>query len=352
MAEQAGQARRRQRTWSAFGDVRRMPSEYEIVTHGTNWTLREGRKAAFEQNPSSPGNLWYRTYRDLSPLQAEDWDAFRDPDAMIYRKYVAMQHEQENAISGVLDEYSDGGHDAKLSREWLATLEMMLCTTRFPLHASQQVQAYIGMMAPSPYITNCLVFSAADLLGRVSLVAYRTRELDLSHPEHGFGAGERALWQDHEAWQPTRELAELALATYDWAEAFTAMNLVILPTLDDILLRQLREIARDVGDELTWLLLGYLTANSERRARWSTALAKLALAQRPDNLAVFEKWIGVWAPQADAAARGLAGYLAASGHVGSADSVVRAAEQAREQVLTEAGLRAAQPAEDSPAVAG
>jgi toluene monooxygenase system protein E len=341
MAEQTGTgpARRRQRTWSAFGDVRRMPTEYEIVTHGTNWTLRDGRKAAFEQNPSSPANMWFRTYRDLSPLQADDWDAFRDPDAMIYRKYVAMQHEQESAVGGVLDEYSDAGHDAGLSPQWLATLEMLLCTTRFPVHGIQQVQAYIGMMAPSAYITNCAVFAAADLLRRVSLVAYRTRELDLSHPEQGFGTGERSLWQDHEAWQPARELIELALATYDWGEAFTAMNLVILPTLDDVLLRQLREIARGAGDELAWLLLGYLSADSERRARWSTALARLALAQRPDNRAVFEKWIGVWAPQADAATRGLAGYLAAQQQVGSADGVVRAAEKAREQVLTDAGLR-------------
>jgi toluene monooxygenase system protein E len=338
----AEQTRRRQRTWSAFGEVRRMPSEYEIMTHGTNWTLREGRKAPFEQNPSSPGNLWFRTYRDLSPLQAQDWDAFRDPDALIYRKYVAMQHDQENAVQGALDEYSDAGHDGRLSDAWLATLQMLMSATRFPLHGMQQVQAYIGMMAPSPYITNCAVFAAADLLRRVSLAAYRTRELELAHPGQGFGAGERALWQDHEAWQPARELIEQALVAYDWAEAFTAVNLVIGPTLDDVLLRQLRETARDVGDELAWLLLGYLSADSERRARWSAALAKLAVTQRPDNLAVFEKWIGYWAPQADAATRGLAGYLQAQGHVGVADSVTQAAERAREQVLAAAGLREAE----------
>jgi toluene monooxygenase system protein E len=142
-----------------------------------------------------------------------------------------------------------------------------------------------------------------------------------------------------------RELFEFALVTYDWAEAFTAMNLVILPTLDDVLLRQLRQIARADGDELAWLLLGYLTADSERRGRWSAALAKLALAQNPDNLAVLEKWIGIWAPQADAATRGLAGYLQAQGHVAVADDVVREAERARGRLLVSAGLRAAEPAE-------
>ncbi len=335
----AEQTRRRQRTWSAFGDVRRMPSEYEIVTEGTNWTLREGRQATFQQNPSSPANLWFRTYRDLSPLQAGNWDAFRDSDALIYRKYVALQHEQENAVSGMLDEYSDAGHDGRLAAGWLDTLQMLFCATRFPLHAAQQVQAYIGLMAPSSYITGCATFAAADLLRRVSLVAYRTRELDLAHPDRGFGAGERALWQDHEAWQPARELIELALVSYDWAEAFTAMNLVILPTLDDILLRQLREIAQEGGDELTWLLLGYLSADSERRARWSTALAKLALADRPDNLAVLEKWTGIWAPQADAAAAGLAGYLAGHGHADDGRSVAAEAAQARERLLAQAGIR-------------
>ena len=335
----AEQTRRRQRTWSAFGDVRRMPTEYEIVTEGTNWTLREGRQAAFQQNPSSPANLWVRTYRDLSPLQADNWDAFRDPQALIYRSYVAMQHEQENAVAGVLDEYSDARHDEGLAGSWLDTLQMLFCATRFPLHAAQQVQAYIGMMAPSSYITGCATFAAADLLRRVSLAAYRTRELDLSHPGRGFGTGERALWQDHEAWQPARELIEFALVTYDWAEAFTALNLVILPTLDDILLRQLRAIAHQGGDELAWLLLGNLATDSERRARWSSALAQLALAQRPDNLAVFEKWTGIWAPQADAAAAGLAGYLASQGHVPDGRDVVAGAAQARERLLARSGIR-------------
>jgi toluene monooxygenase system protein E len=258
---------------------------------------------------------------------------------MIYRKYVALQNEQENAVAGVLDEYSDGGHDEGLAAGWLDTLQLLFCATRFPLHGAQQVQAYIGMMAPSPYITNCATFAAADLLRRVSLAAYRTRELGLAHPGQGFGTGERALWQDHEAWQPARELIEFALVSYDWAEAFTAMNLVILPTLDDILLRQLREIAREGGDELTWLLLGYLAADGERRGQWSSALAKLALTERPDNLAVFEKWIGIWAPQADAAAEGLAGYLTGRGHAADGRAVVAGAAQARERLLARSGIR-------------
>src|SRR5690242_20851947 len=77
MTETPARKPRPRRTFSAFGDVRRMPSEYEIVTHAQNWTLRQNRASAFEQNPSSAANLWFLTYRDNTPLQATDWDAFR-----------------------------------------------------------------------------------------------------------------------------------------------------------------------------------------------------------------------------------------------------------------------------------
>ncbi|MBO0819856.1 MAG: toluene hydroxylase, partial [Nocardiopsaceae bacterium] len=82
---------RKRRTYSAFGDVRRMPSEYEIVTNQMNWTMRQGRLAPFEQNPSSVPNLWFLTYRENSPLRAKDWDSFRDPDALTYKAYVNSQ---------------------------------------------------------------------------------------------------------------------------------------------------------------------------------------------------------------------------------------------------------------------
>ena len=203
--------KRKQRTWSAFGDVRRMPTEYEIVTHGAQWTLRDGRKAALEQNPSSPANLWFLTYREGSALQVPSWHGFTDPDTMIYRKYVTMQHEQESAIAAILDEYSDEGHDRTLPDDWVATLRLLFTATRFPLHAAQMVQAYIGFMSPSPYIMNAAAFSAADMLRRVSLVAYRTRELELAWPEVGFGTSERALWCESPTWQPARELFETAL---------------------------------------------------------------------------------------------------------------------------------------------
>ncbi len=151
---------RKLRTWSRFGQIRRVPSEYEIVTHDTNYTTRPGRAAALESNPTTPVNMWFLTYRDHSPLSADDWHGFRDPDELTYRKYVTMQDEQETVVEGILDEFGKVNHDANLSLQWLQVLATVFTPMRFPAHALQMTQAYLGQIAPSSYITNCTAFAA------------------------------------------------------------------------------------------------------------------------------------------------------------------------------------------------
>ena len=327
-------AARKLKTWSSFGQLRRIPSEYEIVTHGLNYTNRPGRTSALESNPTTPVNMWYLTYRDKSPLQAGDWTGFRDPDEITYRKYVTMQDEQETVVEGVMDEYGAAGHDASLPEQWAGCLATMFTPTRFPVHALQMCTAYLASMAPASYISNCAVFGAGDLLRRVSLVAYRTRQL-ADATSSSIGSTERVAWERNEAWQPAREALEKLLTAYDWGECFTAMNLVLRPTLDHILLRQLADAARDYGDDLTWLLLGNLAIDADRCTRWSTALARYAIEQRAGNRDVLQHWVARWTPRAEAAATGLCQVLS-TGRL--ADAVEQAANSARHRVLSEAGL--------------
>ena len=62
-------------------------------------------------NPSSAANLWFLTYRENSPLAADNWDAFRDPDAVAYKAYVTMQSDAETQLAGVLEAHA-GSADA------------------------------------------------------------------------------------------------------------------------------------------------------------------------------------------------------------------------------------------------
>lgn len=333
---------RKLRTWSRFGQIRRVPSEYEIVTHDTNYTTRQGRAAALESNPTSPVNMWFLTYRDHSPLSAEDWHGFRDPDELTYRKYVTMQDEQETVVEGILNEFGKVNHDASLSPQWLQVLATVFTPMRFPAHALQMTQAYLGQIAPSSYITNCTAFAAADLLRQVSLVAYRTRQLQMAHPDAGFVVGERQIWETHPDWQPTRRALETALIAYDWGECLTAVNLVLRPTLSEILLRQLGILADANRDQLTWLLLSNLAIDAERNARWSAALARYAISKRPENVSVLQRWVQRWTPKADEAAAGLATMLSELPEIGrDADTTMAAAKAARERVLSDAGVLAA-----------
>jgi toluene monooxygenase system protein E len=330
---------RKLRTWSRFGQIRRVPSEYEIVTHDANYTVRKDRVAALESNPTTPVNMWLLTYRDRSPLQVDDWNGFRDPDEMTYRKYVTLQDEQETVVEGILDEFARVNHDANLAPAWLQVLATFLTPLRYPSHALQMMEAYLGNVAPSSYITNCAAFAAADLLRRVSLVAYRTRQLQLAHPDQGFATGERQIWETHPDWQATRRALETALVVYDWGECLTAVNLVLRPTLEEILLRQFGIVADENGDQLTWLLLSNLALDAERNARWSAALARYALQKRPENAAVLRRWVDRWTPRADEAAAGLATMLAQLPNVGrDAERTLEAAKAARTRVLSDAGL--------------
>lgn len=332
---------KRRRTWSAFGETRRVPSEYEVMTHETNWTLRAGRKVPFEQNPSSPANLWFLTYREGSPLKVDDWNAFRDPDQMTYRAYVGLQDDEETKAEGLLTQYAEAGADAGLSEGWVSVLGQLFTPARYPLHGAQQVQSYIGHLAPSSYITNASAFATADLLRRVTRTAYRTRELQLAHPGRGIGEREQQIWEGDPAWQGVRKAIETALIAYDWAEAFTAVDLVLLPTLDDVLLTQFGAVARANGDELAWLLSNLLAADARRRERWSSALAAFAVEQRPGNADVLRKWVDRWSARADEAVAALAPALASAPQgAPSVDDVVASARAARARVLTAAGLGA------------
>ncbi|MCY4371993.1 MAG: toluene hydroxylase [bacterium] len=331
--------KRKLRTWSEFGDIRRRPTEYEIGAHAANYTVRRDRMAPLEQNPSSPGNLWFLAYRDNSPLQLDDWEVYRDPDQLTYRAYVAKQAAQETKVAGLMDSYSNIGHDQSLSPGWVGILRTFYTPIRYPAHALQMLQAYVAHMSPTAYITNAASLSMADQLRRVTVVSIRTRELQLGYPDAGFATGERDVWEGHDGWQPTRELLERALIAYDWGEALTAANLVIAPTLDDVLNRQLGDVARANGDDLTWLLCQNLHEDSARRARWSSAVASLAVEGRAENKPAFESWIAKWAPRADAAALALGGILAGApnGDV-DAETVAAEAAEARQQVLAVAGL--------------
>ena len=286
------------RTWSHLAGQRRRPSEYEIVSTDLLWSTDDAMPWAL--SPDIDMNKWYVKYRNESPLRHDDWDAFRDPDELVYRSYNVMQDGQEAYVDGLLADYAGNAHDAGLGADWVAALARLYTPARYPLHCLQMGAAYLVQIVPASTIENCAMFQCADQLRWVSRIAYRTRELANAWPDAGFVEGERGVWESDPCWQGFRELLERALVAYDWAEHFVALNLVAKPAFDEAFLRQLGRSARRNGDALLAQLLDAQWSDSERARRWTAALVDFA-RRREGNDSVLADWLAEWTPLGDAA---------------------------------------------------
>lgn len=287
------------KTWSHLAARRRKPSEYEIVSTNLHISTRPGHDP-FELDPDLFMNQWYKKHRNESPLKHPDWNAFRDPDELIYRTYNMMQDGGETYVMGLFDQFSDREHDKSLDANWAGTLARLYSPGRYLFHTVQMCSAYLAQMAPASTISLCAAFQAADSLRWLSHAAYRTNELALTFPDKGFGKTERQYWEEDAAWQGFRELMEKTLTAYDWAECFVALDLVAKPAIEEAVLRKLGESARHNGDTLLGLLTDAELTDSDRHRRWSTALVKMA-TEEAGNAQVISSWIEKWEPLADQA---------------------------------------------------
>lgn len=313
------------KTWSHLAARRRKPSEYEIVTTNLHYSTRD-TNAPWELDPEMFMNRWYKQYRNDSPLKHDDWNAFRDPEEIVYRTYNLMQDGQESYVYGLFDQFNAREHDKSLEKTWAGTLARIYTPARYLFHTLQMGSAYVGQMAPASTITNCTYFQMADSLRWLSHTAYRTKEMSLTFDDKGFGRTERAYWETEPVWQGFRELMEKVLVTWDWAEAFVALNLVAKPAVEESVLRKLGGSARHNGDILLGLLTDAQLLDAARHRRWATALVKMAL-EKDDNREVIKGWIAKWEPLADKAIEAYCGAL--DDVPGAAEAAIRATREFR-----------------------
>lgn len=280
------------KTWSAFGNLGRRPSEYEIVTHKMNHTLRD---IPLELAPDSHGNLWLVQHRDRIKLVVRDWNAFRDPDQLTYRKYVTGQDNNETYLDAVIQEFTQIGR-AESAPDFLQTC---LTPSRYLAHGLQMMSAYLQQLAPSTYIGNCAAFQTGDQLRRVQRVAYRTKQLDQTYSGRLFGETERITWEQRPEWQGLRKGIEKLLVSFDWDDVFVGLNLVVKPLADELTLRQFAIVARHLNAELDALIADNLFLDAEWSQRWTTALTRFVIADDRANGEHLHALVAKWRPLAD-----------------------------------------------------
>ena len=287
------------KTWSHLAKRRRKPSEYEIVSANLHYNNRDP-EAPYETSPDVFMNTWYKQNTFGTRLKHDDWNAFRDPDEVIYRTYNLMQDGQETYVFGLFDQFNLREHDLALDADWARQLATLFAPARYLFHTLQMASAYVGQMSPASTITNCNYFQMADSFRWLSHVAYRTTELGRVFPAAGFGQDERAHWEGDAAWQGMREMMERVLTTWDWGEAIVALSMVVKPAVEEAVLRALGDSARHNGDTLLGMLTDAWLIDASRHQRWTKAFAAMAL-ETPGNDAVIKGWIAKWEPLADKA---------------------------------------------------
>ena len=284
------------RTYWHLSDLGRKPTEYDIATSRLHyWTAR-----GFEVKV--PVSEWYERYQRGSELRCRDSEEWGDPRQTTYTTYTTMQRTREAFVNGLLDSISDD-YDRGLSPQWVALLNRVLAPLRYPGHGLQMVAAYVGSMAPTARITIAATFQAADEMRRVQRLAYRMRQLQVTHPE--FGRTAQQTWQDDPIWQPLREVIETLLVTRDWGEALVALQFVLKPAFDELFMTHFGRLARAAGDDVLDRMFFSLNEDCAWHRAWSESLLLTAIRDTPESAPAVERWIENWAPRVSRAVSAL-----------------------------------------------
>lgn len=295
----------------------RRPTDYEIGSTRLHHHVERG----FEVRV--PAAEWYQRHQRGSRWQAADWELFADPRETTYAGYTALQRDQEAFCDGLLANIDGSSYDRDLPPEARALLEGAVLPLRFVGHGLQMLAAYVGQMAPSGRITIAALFQAADEVRRIHRLAYRMAQLRATEPL--FGEDGRARFERDACWQPLRRLIEALMVTWDWAEAFVALNVCVKPILDELILVELGAAGRARGDFALGQLLGAFAEDARWHRRWTEALVRVALAARPENGQAYGDWVQAWLPRASEAARGMAPLMGPAGDAAVEAALTRAA---------------------------
>ncbi|HVE82021.1 MAG TPA: hypothetical protein VND93_04215, partial [Myxococcales bacterium] len=191
-----------------------------------------------------------------------------------YAGYVQRRHERELFVDGLYAQLEGGARDLALDPEFRRTLGASLSALRFPLHGLQMASSYLGSVAPSGEVAIACAFQAADELRRVQRLAQRMGHLRRADPalDPELDGRGRRDWEQAPQWQPLRRCVEGLLVTYDFVEAFVALQEAVKPQVDALLFQGVAMAARRAGDDVTASALGALEEDAAWHREWSAAL--------------------------------------------------------------------------------
>lgn len=285
------------KTYSHLADQKRIPSEYELSSSNMLYYLAKGGFEVY-----TPISDWYTRYQKNSLIKAEGLDAFVDFLQTTYTSYIKRQKDKEIVLDASSRQIELSAYDKQLDSLWVEQLAQFIAPLRYPWHGFQMISSYLGSMAAEGKLTIAFAFQTMDELRRIQRIAYRMGQMQESYPS--WGQNSLREWQEAAHWQPLRRGIEQLLVTYDWLEAFVALNLAFKPILDRIILIHFAETAQKQGDYHLGVLFHSFWEDCLWQQKWSMHLLELLLKPKENRL-VIREWLSRWLNEAHLAALGL-----------------------------------------------
>jgi toluene monooxygenase system protein E len=274
------------KVYSHLADKKRIPNEYEVTS---SKMLYYPAKGGFEVH--TPISDWYEQYQKNSLIKPEDLAQFVDPSQTTYTSYIKGQKDREIVLDALSRQIEVTHYDKQLDPAWIEQLSRFMAPLRYPWHGFQMISSYMGSMAPEGKVAIVCAFQAMNEMRRIQRIAYRMRQLQQTYPP--WGNNSLADWQKGPHWQPLRKGIEHLLVTYDWLEAFVALNLCFKPLFDHLVLIHFAHQAKQKGDYQLDVLFHSFWEDVVWQQAWSTHLLELLLTQ-DESKSVITQWLNHW----------------------------------------------------------
>lgn len=319
-----------QKTYQHLLKLKRMPTEYEVVTTDLHYYWLKGLEV------DVPLVKWYQKYQSGSPFKCSRWEDFADPRQTTYTSYTALQSQREIALDAIVELMDKTEYRQRLSAPWLSVLNRLLAPLLYPLHGFQMIAAYIAHMAPASRITVVGLLQAADEVKRIQRLAYRIRQLQ--HLDSTFGDTGKQIWQTDPIWQPLRQAVEKLLIAYDWGESLVGLNLALKPVMDDLFTIGLGQLARQFDDPLLEQMLELFRDDWSWHRQWTVCLIQLVAADCPSAKLAVSEWLEKWTHQSSEALSSLATGFVLAGGLNDSGLIVKPVMAAHQDFVGSIGL--------------
>ena len=274
-------------------------TEYEEMTQLLQW-----HEPFHIEGPRPSQTVWSES---STVLQSSNWEAYRTPDKMYYRTYVAKQARADRSVSTAFRFAEESDQLAQVDPEHLELMRRVVGALQYPDWGLCMLHQHITRFAMSSWIAGASSFMMFDELRHAQL--YGRLALTYGEVYEGF-EDPRPPWMEYPEFQGVRRLIEELLTILDWGKAFVIGGMIVEPVFTATFHSLIAGARGRDGDTLTPFICQSIAEDKVRHRESVAAFIEMMVADPEHgrtNSTLIEAWVEEWLPAAAAAAQTLAG---------------------------------------------